>query len=363
MTRPAIFRDLDLEAALETAKREGKLLLVDATASWCGPCKHMDRTTWVDVKVVQELAALAVAIQVDVDDAKDVAERLRILSMPTVVAFRDGAEIDRVVGLQGRDALLSWVEGLGRGETTLRRKRTEAAANPGDMGVRMGLAKALVDANELAEATAEYAWLWQNMAVNNPALGGVRQSFFLAELETLIERYPQARQSIDPLREAVAPGEGAQPELEALSDWLSLNHACKEDRRSLEWFLSARALIVSNDRLESLLEQRIVPLLVADGLWADIGALYKNPLAALTRAKAFRDHVESKLPPDAPPEMADSIRKYAQKQLRETAHRLVRALLAAKKNEEALALCDEAQRADPSPEMMEAISHARVTTT
>lgn len=48
---PAVFADLSYEEAQATANSEGKLLILDATARWCRPCKKMDRTTWVDANV------------------------------------------------------------------------------------------------------------------------------------------------------------------------------------------------------------------------------------------------------------------------------------------------------------------------
>jgi thioredoxin 1 len=112
MTRPAIFTDSTFTDALAAARAQGKLLLVDATASWCGPCQWMDRTTWINRAVVEAIGKSAIAIQLDVDEEPEVSERLRIEAMPTVVAFRDDVELDRVVGLQAPAELLVWLERL-----------------------------------------------------------------------------------------------------------------------------------------------------------------------------------------------------------------------------------------------------------
>jgi thioredoxin 1 len=130
---PTLFADLEFATALERATAEHNLLLVDATAAWCGPCQMMDRSTWVDPEVTAWVRAHGLAIQVDVDEQKEVARELRIQSMPTIIAFINGKEFDRVVGAKKPKELLAWLEGVTRGETSLvvveRRVRREPADN------------------------------------------------------------------------------------------------------------------------------------------------------------------------------------------------------------------------------------------
>jgi len=60
---PPVFTKKSFEEAKAQAVKEHKLLVADATAVWCGPCKQMDKTTWVDEKVVKWLNDNAVALQ------------------------------------------------------------------------------------------------------------------------------------------------------------------------------------------------------------------------------------------------------------------------------------------------------------
>ena len=78
-------------------------VLVDFWAEWCVPC-HMV------TPVVEEIAgdkgkALAVA-KLNVDDNPDVTRRFGVLSIPSLVLFKDGREVARVVGARGKDAIL-----------------------------------------------------------------------------------------------------------------------------------------------------------------------------------------------------------------------------------------------------------------
>jgi thioredoxin len=105
----AVFSRMNFDAAKSQAQENGKLLLVDFTASWCGPCQQMERTTWVDPKVAAWVSQNAVAVQVDVDQQKDVASQLHIQAMPTVIVFRGDQEIARTVGFMKADQLLQWL--------------------------------------------------------------------------------------------------------------------------------------------------------------------------------------------------------------------------------------------------------------
>lgn len=108
---PAFFARKTFDNAKAQAKAEGKLLIVDATASWCGPCKKMDKTTWIDEKVVAWMNDHGVAVQVDVDEQKPLAQALKITAMPTVILFKDGQELDRSIGYQTPQELLKWLNG------------------------------------------------------------------------------------------------------------------------------------------------------------------------------------------------------------------------------------------------------------
>ena len=81
----------------EQAAGKDGVMLVDFWAGWCGPCKMLAPT-------IEELGILfanqAVIGKVDVDAEPDIARQYGIMSIPTVVIFKDGKEVERVVGLQ-----------------------------------------------------------------------------------------------------------------------------------------------------------------------------------------------------------------------------------------------------------------------
>ena len=85
----------DLKSFEEQLKK-GELMMVDFWASWCGPCRML-------APVMDDLAAQyegkAVVGKVNVDEEQELAIRYGVMSIPTVIFFKDGKEIDRKVGV------------------------------------------------------------------------------------------------------------------------------------------------------------------------------------------------------------------------------------------------------------------------
>src|SRR5262245_37739638 len=88
---------LSFQEARDKAAADGKFLVVDAMATWCGPCKMMDRNTWSDGRVASWINERAIFVKLDVDKDQASARELRIEAMPTVILFKDGKELKRSV--------------------------------------------------------------------------------------------------------------------------------------------------------------------------------------------------------------------------------------------------------------------------
>jgi thioredoxin 1 len=96
----------DTSFETEVEKYQG-LALVDFWATWCGPCRMIAPA--LD-ELATELAGKVKIAKVDVDDAPDVAARFGIRSIPCLVLFKNGQEVDRVVGAQNKAQLKGWIE-------------------------------------------------------------------------------------------------------------------------------------------------------------------------------------------------------------------------------------------------------------
>lgn len=83
--------------------KSNQTVLVDFWATWCGPCSMMG-------PIVDEIAAENSDIKVgkvNVDNERDLAKQFRVLSIPTLVIFRDGVPIDRIVGVQPKEDIVA----------------------------------------------------------------------------------------------------------------------------------------------------------------------------------------------------------------------------------------------------------------
>jgi len=78
------------------------LVLVDFWAPWCGPCRAMAPV--LDT-VGQEQEGKVKVVKVNVDDNQQLAVRFGVQSIPTLIIFKGGEPVDRVVGVTPRDEL------------------------------------------------------------------------------------------------------------------------------------------------------------------------------------------------------------------------------------------------------------------
>ena len=87
--------------------QEDKLLVVDFYATWCGPCIKLSPT--LD-EVSEELGEQVNIVKVDVDESEDLAMDYGIRSVPTVLFFKNGQQVDKLVGALPKSEIVAKIQ-------------------------------------------------------------------------------------------------------------------------------------------------------------------------------------------------------------------------------------------------------------
>lgn len=252
------------------------MLLVDLTASWCGPCQVMDRTTWRDTAVVSWVHQHAIALKIDVQHHPE-KERFRSPSLPTVIALRGGEEIDRVLGLHDPKQMLAWLEGLARGVTSLDVARARVAEAPLDVRARWRLIQRLCSDEASDEGLGHLLWFWQHALEHAPAFVGVRGSHAVALIERLCKASPRAFDAFDAVRQIEGDLTSPAADVDRVSDYLDLSIALGRDSDVAVWAAEVADEVIEHRRLHSVLALRVEPFFEGRGRYDLIACIHRRP--------------------------------------------------------------------------------------
>ena len=90
-------------------KESDKIVLVDFFATWCGPCKMLSP---VLDQVADELKDKVVIGKLDIDESLDLAKEYEVMSVPTMILFKDGKEVERIVGLRQKTQIIDAINNI-----------------------------------------------------------------------------------------------------------------------------------------------------------------------------------------------------------------------------------------------------------
>jgi len=82
-------------------------VLVDFYATWCGPCKMVSP---IIEQIEKEMDGKVKVCKIDVDEARDLAIKYEIMSIPTFLVFKNGNVVEKAVGMRDREELMKLLE-------------------------------------------------------------------------------------------------------------------------------------------------------------------------------------------------------------------------------------------------------------
>ena len=81
-------------------------VLVDFFATWCGPCKMLSP---IIEQVADEMGDKVVIAKADIDECMELAQEYGIMSVPTLILFKEGAEVSRNIGFRGKPQIIDMI--------------------------------------------------------------------------------------------------------------------------------------------------------------------------------------------------------------------------------------------------------------
>jgi thioredoxin 1 len=95
--------------SFDEAVKGDKPAMVDFFATWCGPCRMAGQVLDELAKEYQDKMVIG---KVDVDEEKDLAGEYGVMSIPTVIIFKEGKEVERITGFPGKEGYEETIQKL-----------------------------------------------------------------------------------------------------------------------------------------------------------------------------------------------------------------------------------------------------------
>ena len=209
-------------------------VLVDFWAAWCGPCKQL---TPLIEKIVKSYGGKVRLVKINVDEHPAIAGQLRVQSLPTVYAFRDGRPLDGFMGAQPESAIRAFID------------RIVGEDEQADLATVLTSAEQTLEQGDVQSAAEIFATVLQEDKQNPAALAGLARCYLqtgdIARAEQTIALVPPDQKNVAAVERVKAALELARKanqadNRDALTAKLAANPADHQARFDLAVALAAR---------------------------------------------------------------------------------------------------------------------------
>jgi len=262
----ALIKDSDTAnfmADVIDASRETPVI-VDFWATWCGPCKTL---TPILESVVTKARGAVRMVKIDVDQNQELAAQLRIQSIPTIYAFKDGQPVDAFQGALPESQVQRWIDQLV--------ERYGTSAEPTPVEQALAAAQQAFEAGDIGNAGALFAQVLNQEATNTMALAGMVRCYLkggrLDKARELVDQIDEALRAEDDIRAVITALELAEAGQDAAGELDGLRARLAEDPADLQArYDLAVALYGSGDAAAAIDE--LVEIIRRNRAWNDEAA-------------------------------------------------------------------------------------------
>lgn len=235
-------------------------VIVDFWAPWCGPCKTLGPML---EKAVREAKGAVRMVKVNIDENPEIAQQMRIQSIPAVYAFKGGRPVDGFVGAVPESQIKAFVKRLG-GDT-----------GPSPVEQALEQARGALDGGDAGTASAIYGQILAREPGNVPAVAGLAQCYLLAgddaKATELLAGLPKEAQKDPEVQRVRSALELAQQAANASGDMADLQAKVARDPKDHQARHDLAVALFAAGQQEAAVDQ-LLDLFKRDRKWNDDAA-------------------------------------------------------------------------------------------